>query len=72
VFKLKFTPNRRPNPLDNPVLAWILHVIVASVACVSTYYSLVEDTFIPAACGIAVVAVMEAGWLYFRFRGQQG
>jgi uncharacterized membrane protein len=68
VLKVKFTPNRRLSPVDNPVLTWALHVVVVGVSSVSAYYSLIGATFVPAACGIAVVSVMEAGWLYFRLR----
>jgi len=65
---MKFAPDRRPNPFDNPLLAWVLHVVVAGVACVSAYYSLAGGTVVPLAYGIAAVSVMEAVWLYFRLR----
>lgn len=68
VLKVKFAPDRPPNPFDNPLLACALHVVVAGVAYVSAYYALVGGTFVPAACGVAVVLAMEAAWLYFRMR----
>lgn len=68
MLKVKFAPDRRPNPFDSPFLASAVHVIVDGVACVSVYYSLVGGTFVPAACGVAVVLVLEAIWLYFQLR----
>jgi hypothetical protein len=66
--KMKFASDRRVNPFDNPFLAWLVHVVVAAVACISGYYSLVEGTFVPLAYGAAAVFAMEALWLYFRLR----
>jgi hypothetical protein len=65
---MKFSSNRRANPFDNPFLAWALHVMVAGVACISGYYSLVMGTFVPLAFGAVVILAIEAVWLYFRLR----
>lgn len=65
---MKFRRDRRQNPFENPFLAWIVHVVVAGVACASVYYSLVEGALVPLAYGAAAVIAMEAVWLYFRLR----
>ena len=65
---MKFAPDRRANPFDNPFLAWLVHVMATGAACISGYYSLVEGTFVPLIYGAAVVLAMEALWLYFRLR----
>jgi hypothetical protein len=66
--KMSFASDHRMNPSDNPFLAWLVHVVVAAVACICGYYSLVEGTFAPLACGAIAVFAMEALWLYFRLR----
>jgi hypothetical protein len=68
VLKVKFVLARRRNPFDNPFLAWLVHVLVAGVACAAVYYSLTEGALVPLYIGGALVLTLEALWLYYRLR----
>jgi hypothetical protein len=68
VLKVKFTSTRHSNPFDNPLLALLVHVVVAGVACVAAYYSLTKGTLVPLYFGGGAILALEALWLYLRLR----
>jgi hypothetical protein len=65
---MKFSTPRRRNPFDKPLVAFLTHVTALCIACTAGYFSTREATWLPLIVGSGVITVMEAAWLYFRFR----
>lgn len=65
---MKLKPACSPNPFDNILLAWLLHVTVTCGACLAVYFSLTEGSLVPLYIGLAVITALEGVWLYYRLR----
>lgn len=65
---MKFATPRRKNPFDNPVVAFLTHIVALCIGCAAAYFSMRESTWLPLIVGAGVITAMEAIWLYFRLR----
>jgi uncharacterized membrane protein len=68
VQKMKFRDAKPFNPFDNPFIAAAVHIVAMLIVVVSIYFTLEHTSMWPLAFGFAFVSVMEAAWLYFKFR----
>ena len=65
---MKFSVPRHRNPFDNPLLAFVVHVVALGIACAAGYFALLEVSWMPLVVGFGLIGLMEATWLYFRLR----
>lgn len=65
---MKFQTPRRPNPFDDPLLAFLIHGFVTCVIVGSIYFAITAHHWMPLIVGFGIITILEGFWIYFLLR----
>jgi len=60
-------PRRKPRPLDNPLVALLVHLVATLAVFVGAYWAADEDSLMPLGVAAVFVTALELAWWHKLF-----